>query len=125
MTVLQTWLADFHDTLGWSYPRWKGDLAQQCDQVVRALRNNLDWAAAEHPAFDEFAREVREVVTAARRQVTGEKPERRIHVQCTADGCGRTLTVTVSTSGVLCRCGTQYNRDSALNLPLASRAAAA
>lgn len=40
VTILQTWLVDWHDTLGWTYPRWQGDMAQQCDQVVRALRNN-------------------------------------------------------------------------------------
>lgn len=121
VTVLQSWLVDWHETLGWSHPRWQGDLQGQLDQVVDALRKNLDWAASSHPAFDEFAGEVSSLVRACRRQVTGERPERRIAVSCS---CGGVLRVTVSTPGARCAgCGTQYDRVGVLDLPLAQRAA--
>lgn len=121
VTILQTWLSDWHEQLGWTHPRWKGDLQQQCDDVVKALRNNLDWAASAHPAFAEFAHEVADLVRACRRQVTGEKPERRIALTC---DCGATLRVTISCTGVRCQnCSAQFDRDAMLNLPLAQRAA--
>lgn len=121
VTVLQTWLVDWHETLGWTHPRWQGDLQGQLDQVVDALRKNLDWAASSHPAFAEFADEVASLVRACRRQVTGERPERRISVACP---CGSVLRVTVSTPGARCAgCSTQYDRVGVLELPLAQRAA--
>ena len=123
VTILQTWLVDWHETLGWTHPRWEGNLQGQLDQVVRALRNNLDWAAAEHPAFGEFSTEVAGIVRSCRLQITGEKPERRIAVLCP---CGCQMKITVSTPGARCTaCGTQYDRIGVLELPLADRAAAA
>lgn len=123
VTILQTWLVDWHETLGWSHPRWRGNLQAQCDQVVAALRNNLEWAAASHPAFPEFADEVAQLVRACRRQATGERPERRISVACS---CGGILRVTVSTPGARCgSCDTQYDRVGVLELPLAQHAPAA
>lgn len=123
VTILQTWLVDWHDILGWTYPRWNGNLQGQLNQVVAALRNNLDWAAASHPAFPEFAQEVTSLVRACRSQITGEQPERRIVVACP---CGSTLHITVSTPGARCRgCDTQYDRIGVLELPLAQRVIAA
>jgi hypothetical protein len=122
VTILQTWQVDWHDILGWRHPRWEGGLQQQLDQVVKALRNNLEWAASQHPAFGEFEAEVATVTRTCRRQVTGERPERRIPVACS---CGATLHVTLSTPGARCSaCGVQYGREEALELPLAVRAAA-
>lgn len=122
VTILQTWLVDWHELLGWTYPRFEGDLRQQCDQVVARLRANLPWAAEQHPAFDEFAREVAHVEGACRRQVTGERPERRVTVVC---HCGQPLRVTVSTPGARCRsCDAQYGHDDVFRLPLAERSAA-
>ncbi|SHL75322.1 hypothetical protein [Streptomyces yunnanensis] len=123
VTVLQTWLVDWHEQLGWTHPRWKGGLQQQLDQVVRALRNNLEWAATEHPAFGEFTTEVAALTRACRRQTTGEKPERRVTVACP---CGGTMSITISTPGTRCiTCGTQYTRSEVLELPLVSRDIAA
>ncbi|MEU3990109.1 hypothetical protein AB0F24_17330 [Streptomyces platensis] len=122
VTVLQTWLVDWHEQLGWTHPRWNGGLQQQLDQVVHALRINLEWAASEHPAFGDFSAEVAALVRSCQRQVTGEKPERRIAVACP---CGGTLRVTISTPGARCGgCGTQYARADVLELPLAIRNAA-
>lgn len=122
VTVLQTWLIDWHDVLGFTHPRWKGDLQQQCDQVIKALRVNLPWAAAEHPAFAEFAWEVSAVRRQCERQVTGERPERRVTVQCS---CGQPLRITLSTPGRQCSgCGAQYGWEELRELPLAERTAA-
>lgn len=125
VTILQTWWIDWHEVLGWTHPRWQGNLQQQCDQAVNALRVNLRWAAAEHPAFAEFALEIGALRHQCERQITGERPERRITVCCTADDCTGLLRVTVSTPGARCStCGTQYGHDDVLNLPLAQRASA-
>lgn len=122
VTVLQTWLVDWHECLGWRHPRWEGGLQQQLDQVVRALRVNLEWAATEHPAFGEFGQEVSGLVRQCERQISGERPERPVSVACP---CGTILRVTVSTPGARCRgCNTQYGRTEVLDLPLAERTAA-
>jgi len=122
VTVLQDWQVDWHDRLGWGHPRWQGDLQQQLDNVVKALRGNLDWAASSHSAFGEFAQETTALVRQCERQITGERKERPIAVACP---CGTVLHITVSTNGVRCRgCNTQYNRGGVLDLPLAERAAA-
>jgi hypothetical protein len=122
VTVLQTWQVDWHELLGWRHPRWNGGLQQQLDQVVRALRLNLEWAAASHPAFGEFAQEVGSLVRQCERQVTGERAERPVAVACP---CGTVLRITVSTPGARCQgCSTQYARTEILDLPLADRAAA-
>ena len=122
VTILQTWLVDWHDRLGWLHPRWEGDLQQQLDQVVYALRTNLDWAAAEHPAFDEFLTETTRLVRQCELVITGERKERRVSVVCP---CGALLSVTISTPGKRCHaCNTQHGRAEALKLPPAARAAA-
>lgn len=122
VTILQTWLIDWHEHLGWRHPRWKGDLQQQLDQAVKALRTNLEWAATEHPAFADFAHEVSSTVRQCERQITGERTERPIAVACP---CGTVLRITVSTPGARCRgCTTQYARTEILDLPLATRTAA-
>lgn len=122
VTVLQAWLVDWHEQLGWRHPRWEGGLQQQLDQVVHALRVNLEWAATSHPAFGDFASEVTLLVRQCERQISGERPERPIAVACP---CGTVLRVTVSTPGVRCRgCNTQYGRTEVLELPLAARVAA-
>ena len=123
VTVLQTWLIDWHEQLGYTYPRWEGGLPEQLDQATHRLRMLLPWAAERHPAFGEFTTEVAHLTRACRRQVTGEKPERRISVACP---CGAILRVTISTPGARCTtCGEQYARADVLGLPLAERRMAA
>jgi hypothetical protein len=122
VTILQTWLIDWHELLGWTHPRWQGDLQQQCDQAVKALRINLNWAAAEHPAFAEFAQEVGQLRRQCEQQITGEKPPRRVTVLCP---CGGTMRVTLDTPGAKCPgCSEQYGHAEVLQLPMAQRAAA-
>lgn len=122
VTILQTWLCDWHELLGWNHPRWAGDMQGQLDQVVKALRANLTWAAREHGAFAEFAMEVGQMRRQCEAQVTGERAPRRIGVACT---CGQILRITLDTAGVRCpACAQQYGHTEALSLPLAQRAAA-
>lgn len=122
VTILQTWQTDWHEHLGWRHPRWTGGLQQQCDNAVKALRNNLEWAASSHPAFGDFFTEITSLVRQCERQITGERKERPISVACP---CGTILRITVSTPGKRCGgCDTQYDRDAVLDLPLAQRTAA-
>jgi hypothetical protein len=97
-------------------------MQQQLDDVVRALRINLEGAASTHPAFNDFVQEVANLVRQCERQITGERKERPIAVACP---CGTVLHVTVSTPGAKCRgCATQYTRSEILDLPIAQRTAA-
>lgn len=123
VTILQTWLIDWHDLLGYRHPRWDGNLQQQCDQVTRRLRVLLPWAAEKHGAFDEFAREVWQLQRQCESHVTGERPPRRVRVECP---CGQTLGFTLDTTGLRCpNCQQQYGHSELLDLPLAERRAAA
>jgi hypothetical protein len=122
VTILQTWLIDWHETLGYTHPRWEGGLQQQCDQVVERLRILLPWAAEQHGAVDEFARELASIVGQCRAVVTGERPPRRVSVACP---CGQILRITLDTPGIQCpACRQQYGHDDAFRLPLAERRAA-
>jgi hypothetical protein len=123
VTILQTWLIDWHETLDYRHPRWDGDLQQQCDQAVHRLRVLLPWAADAHPAFEEFARETGQLRRQCEAQVTGEKPPMRVPVGCP---CGQTLRVTLDSPGARCpNCSTSYGHTELMGLPLAERRTAA
>lgn len=122
VTILQTWLIDWHEQLGYRHPRWEGDLQQQCDQVVHRLRVLLPWAAEAHGAFDEFAAELAKIRVQCATATGSERPARRVPVLCT---CGHILRITLDTAGVRCPdCSTQYGHSDALQLPMAERRAA-
>lgn len=122
VTILQTWLIDWFELLDFRYPRWQGDLQQQCDDVVHRLRVNLNWAAETHPAFAEFALEVAQLRRQCETATGGEKPPRRVPVQCS---CGQILKITLDSPGKKCSgCGTQYGLQELRRLPLAQRWAA-
>ncbi|GAA2192782.1 hypothetical protein [Streptomyces bangladeshensis] len=122
VTILQTWLVDWHETLGYTHPRWDGDLQQQLDQAVGRLRNLLPWAAAEHGAFQEFAFEVASLVRQCQTATGGERGARSFGVTCE---CGATLKITIESPGKRClACGSQYDRQQLLRLQLAARRAA-
>ncbi|EPD94566.1 hypothetical protein HMPREF1486_03119 [Streptomyces sp. HPH0547] len=124
VTILQTWLVDIHEHLGWRHPRWEGDLQQQLNQAVDRLRHRglLTWAAENHPAFAELYTEVRDLVAACRNQVSGEPPARRVTVVCPL--CDATMRITLDTPGRRCTCGQQYGWAELRQLPLAERTAA-
>ncbi|MFE9382342.1 hypothetical protein ACFYMO_03760 [Streptomyces sp. NPDC007025] len=122
VTILQTWLVDIHEHLGYRHPRWQGGLQGQLDQAVSRLRILLPWAAENHEAFRELFTEVRDAVSACRAQVSGEPPARRVTVVCAL--CDATMRITLDTPGRRCQCGTQYGWAELRQLPLAERAAA-
>ena len=122
VTILQSWITDLHEHLGYRHPRWSGGLQEQLDQAVNRLRILLAWAAEHHPAFDEISAEIRQAVGAARAQVTGEQPARRVTVTC---HCGAPLRITLDTPGRRCgTCNTQHNWTELRQLPLHERTAA-
>lgn len=122
VTILQTWIVDWHELLGYQHPRWEGGLQQQCDQAVNRLRTLLPWAAERHPAFDEFAREIGQVKRQCEAQVTGERPPRRVYVICP---CQQRLGFTLDTPSLRCpNCQQQHGHSDLLDLPLAERSAA-
>lgn len=122
VTILQTWLVDWHETLGYNHPRWDGNLQQQLDQAVGRLRNLLPWAAAEHGAFQEFATEIAQLKRQCEAATGGERGPRRFGVSCT---CGATLKITIESAGKHCdHCGAQYDRQQLFRLQLAERRAA-
>ena len=122
VTILQTWLVDWHEALGYLHPRWSGDLQQQCDQVVHRLRVLLPWAGESHPAFDEFALEVYQLQRQCEAATGGERTARRFGVIC---ACGSVLRITLESPGKKCdACGAQYALQDLRHLPLAERRAA-
>jgi hypothetical protein len=122
VTILQTWLVDWYETLGYRHPRWNGDLQQQLDQAVGRLRNLLPWAAAEHGAFDEFSREIASLRRQCEAETGGERGVRTFGVTCE---CGATLKITIESPGKRCQaCGSQYDRQQLFRLQLAARRAA-
>ncbi|MEV4970608.1 hypothetical protein [Streptomyces scopuliridis] len=119
---LETWVRDWREH-GRAEVCEAGTLQQRVDHAVRTLRFNLEWAAANHPAIDEFAGEIGQMRRQCEGQVTGEKPPRRIPVACP---CGQVLRVALDTAGERCPgCGEQYGHTEVLRLPMAERRAAA
>lgn len=114
--ALAAWVAD------WAAHGYADPTARGIHETVRTLRFNLDQAAAEHPAFADFAAKIARLHRACERATGSQAAERAVRVSCP---CGTVLAVTVSTSGADCRgCGTEYGRRQVLGLPLAARAAA-
>lgn len=119
--VVATWAADLCEREHWQLPQY-GTIEAAIDGYTDLLLRNLDMICDEHPAVREFAAEIRQIVGQASRLTTGEKPARRIPVQC---GCGTVLRITIDTPGARCPgCETQYGHAEVLQLPMAERAAA-
>ncbi|MCI3155509.1 hypothetical protein ELQ39_27950 [Streptomyces sp. GB4-14] len=116
--VVGGWARDFCERESWDVPDYQSVQAI-VDWGCRVLAANLTIICDEHPAVRELADELRQITGQARRIITGEKPPRRIGVQCS---CGHTLRVTLDTAGIRCpACSTQYGHSEALRLPLAER----
>lgn len=119
--VVGGWARDLCERERWDIPDYQSVQAI-VDWGCRVLAANLTVICDEHPAVRELADELRQITGQARRIITGEKPPRRIGVQCS---CGQTLRVTLDTAGIRCpACSTQYGHSEALRLPLAERRAA-
>ncbi|NUP16501.1 MAG: hypothetical protein HOZ81_10425 [Streptomyces sp.] len=119
---LETWVRDW-ETYGRAELDEAGTLQRRVDHAVATLRFNLAWAAAHHPAVDEFGREVHAMWRACDRQISGERPARIVPVACP---CGSVLRITLDTPGARCPgCDTQYGHAALMELPLAERRIAA
>ncbi|WP_326739113.1 hypothetical protein [Streptomyces sp. NBC_01022] len=119
---LETWVRDW-EARGRAELDEAGTLQHRLDHAVGTLRFNLAWAAGNHEAIDEFAREVHLMWRACERQITGERPARIVPVACP---CGQTIRITLDTAGARCvGCGEQYGHTELMDLPLAERRIAA
>ncbi|WP_432137624.1 hypothetical protein [Streptomyces sp. bgisy154] len=121
VSTLETWVEDWA-TYGLAIHGTGGRLQHRVDTAVATLRRNLTRAASRHPALDEMAREIGQIRRQAEAIISGERPPRRVAVQCP---CDTVSTVTLNTSGFTCRgCQREYGHSEALQLPLAERRAA-
>ncbi|MER5783086.1 hypothetical protein ABT104_15390 [Streptomyces mobaraensis] len=120
--IVTSWERDVRDHLGLAPPPFRGTVEQQLGGAVDFLRGNLLWICDSHPAVDEFATEIHHTARQAAAVITGERPERRIGLACSA--CGATLTVTLSTPGRRCGCSQQYGFQELRRLSFATRNAA-
>ncbi|MFD5798638.1 hypothetical protein ACFWIO_34930 [Streptomyces diastatochromogenes] len=119
--VVGGWARDLCEREQWDVPAYQSVIAI-VDWACAILLTNLPMICDEHDAVKEIAQELAHITGQAQRIITGEKPPRRIGVQCS---CGHTLKVTLDTAGVKCpACSTQYGHSEALRLPLAERRAA-
>jgi hypothetical protein len=61
VTVMASWEVDWRETLGWD-PGYRGGGQQDLAAIVLWLRAHLPWAVESHPAVNEFAAEVRDLL---------------------------------------------------------------
>lgn len=109
--VLDSWARDWAEQAGLERPA--------VGTVAGWLRWHLDWAARQHPAVDEFMREIAALHAQVHAAAGGDRPERAVHVTCP---CGGTIPWRVSQDHYRCHgCGQQYDRDQAAELPPAPR----
>jgi hypothetical protein len=119
--VVGGWARDLCEREHWDVPDYQSVQAV-VDWSCAILHANLGMICDEHEAVREIADELRQISGQARRIVTGEKPPRRVPVQC---HCGNTLWITLDSPGERCRaCDTQYGHSELMHLPLAQRSAA-
>lgn len=90
------------------------DSGQVLADVVEFLRTHLDWAAHRHPAIDEFATEVGDIIGACRATLGAALGHRKIG-RCPADfggrACGRVLYADPYAEVIRCdRCRTEWPR---------------
>lgn len=120
VSILATWETDWRERRGlavdWTTAGREQLLAggQVLADVLEFLRAHLEWAAREHPAVDEFAGEVREIIGACRTALGLTTDLRRIG-QCPAQlgdrVCGRVLYADPYADSIRCdRCRTDWPR---------------
>ncbi|MBC9719719.1 hypothetical protein H9Y04_45420 [Streptomyces sp. TRM66268-LWL] len=123
--VLDAWVADWCDLLGWQLPHLRNTDPGACNTpitgAVTFLRNNLPWAAERHPAVDDFAHAVHQLWQHATSITDPPEPTVRIGY-CPAvldDGteCGATLRATPGDADFRCRwCNTTWAERHCLTL---------
>lgn len=136
--TLQRWVGTWYADLGFRAPVWRGQhhfvmlvapggvrvpRPGQLDNTVRALLNNLPWAAEHRDDFGQFAHQVHRFVEESRMAIdpTAAKPSRVLIGRCPAsvDGliCGHQLMADPYAAAIRCpNCGTSWRRADWLSL---------
>jgi hypothetical protein len=106
---LRDWEKDWRALRGLTEPPHHGSVDRAITAAVSFLIAHLEWACAEHPAVDAFARDIRQVETACRSALGEERPRAglRCPIWVDAGPCGGQLDV--SPRGIACRrCGAEW-----------------
>lgn len=120
IAILASWETDWRSRRGLAaIPARAGhehqlDGARVLGVIIGFLRAHLEWAARNHPAVDEFAQEVREIIGACRAALGLTTDMRRIG-RCPAElgerTCGRVLYADPYADVIRCdRCHTEWPR---------------
>lgn len=96
--ILTSWVEDWYALLDWDPPAWDSTLTDRVTSAVHRLRVNLPWAAEEHPAADDFAREIAHLHRQARRVIDGDTP----HIPLGTCSCGGRITANPTTLAARC-----------------------
>lgn len=125
VAVLGLWERDWRETYGLADPKAGRTVAATLVEIVKFLHAWLDRACDDHPAIDDFARELGDAWATARSaaRMTGQ---RKTVVDCPTvndDGtaCGGHVTVTDDTDTYCRRCGTHRTIDRLLAIAAADR----
>lgn len=121
--VITGWESAVRDELGWDPAPFRGDYEQTLTAACRVLADNTPWIYTSFAVVDDLHHELRQWHQRLTRLITGEPPERRLHVACTT--CGSPIPITLTTPGRRCGCGQQYGWSELRHLPLAERVATA
>lgn len=110
--TLEAWVIDWADR-GYATPGRGGRLEHRLDLAVRTLRFNLDTAARQHEALDEFAAEIAKARRACAAQA-GILPPAPLTAVCP---CGGILRFSFEADEATCRaCGDYYERERLIQL---------
>ncbi|MFC8009121.1 hypothetical protein [Streptomyces cinereoruber] len=121
VAALESWVDDWA-RYGFTRPSRGGRLQYRVNQAVGSLRLGLPRAAERHPALQEFSDEIQKIIRACQPIIRDEKPLQVIRVACP---CGRTISLTLATTGETCTgCHTTYDQRAVKGLPLIARRAA-
>lgn len=121
IAILATWETDWRETRGLPAVPARADHEQLLvgdhilAEVVNFLRTHLDWAIEHHPAVDEFAGEIREIVEACYTALGLRSDLKKIGSCPTVDDegrpCGRTLYADPYLDMIRCtRCHAEWTR---------------
>lgn len=112
ITVLATWEADWRETRGLAEAT-RGISERDLAGIVLSLRTHLPWAIEYHPAVQEFADEVRDIVQQCR-AAAGLLPHMMRIGNCPAligeETCGAVLYADPMAEEIRCRCGARWAR---------------
>jgi hypothetical protein len=120
VSILGTWETDWRERLGLPLNRARAGREQVLGtgpalaDIVWFLRTVLAWAVSEHPAIDEFATEVIDIIRACRAtlgDVLGHMRIGRCPAQLGDRTCGRVLYADPYAASIRCdRCRTEWPR---------------